>query len=266
MAVTRTNFNLRPVPDNSSMQIRRLLATASLVALATTPAFAQDDPPPPWEFSTELGFVDVSGNTSVTTINVGERVIHRLGSWLLSQDFGLVYGRTDGVESSNFWRAGVRGDYLLSDRYALYGRGGFDRNRFAGISRRFSEGVGAAAKLIATSANEWSAEAGFEATQERNLAGASNSYTSARGATIWKHNFSEFAHFMQMVEVLPNLEESKDLRINTESALVAPISTNVRLMLSYVVRYDNLPALNAAGTAPLRKSDRMFSTGIQIAY
>jgi hypothetical protein len=32
------------------------------------------------------------------------------------------------------------------------------------------------------------------------------------------------------------------------------------------VRYDNLPALNAAGTAPLQKTDRIFATGIQITF
>lgn len=248
------------------MHIRSLAAAVSFGALVATPVVAQDAPPPPWELSTELGFVDVSGNTSVTTINVGQRTIRRLDRWELSQDFGLVYGRTDGVESSNFWRAGLRGDYLLSDRFALYGRGAFDRNKFAGISRRFSEGVGGVAKLVTSTRNEWSAESGFEATQERNLAGATNSFASLRAATIWKHNFSDLAHFIQSVEVLPNLEESEDLRVNTESVLVAPINTHMRLMLSYVVRYDNLPALNAAGTAPLRKSDRMFSTGIQISY
>jgi hypothetical protein len=32
------------------------------------------------------------------------------------------------------------------------------------------------------------------------------------------------------------------------------------------VRFDNLPSLNAAKTAPLRKSDRILSAGMQISY
>jgi hypothetical protein len=35
---------------------------------------------------------------------------------------------------------------------------------------------------------------------------------------------------------------------------------------SYQLRFDNLPSLNAAGTAPLRKSDRILSTGIQVTF
>jgi len=44
------------------------------------------------------------------------------------------------------------------------------------------------------------------------------------------------------------------------------VSARIGLKFSYVVRYDNLPALNAAGTAPLQKTDRIFSTGIQITF
>ena len=64
----------------------------------------------------------------------------------------------------------------------------------------------------------------------------------------------------------PEEFESKDLRINSETTLIAPLSAHVGMKLSYLVRFDNLPALNAAGTAPLRKTDRILSSGIQISF
>ena len=248
------------------MKLLRIVPALAMTLATGAPLCAQDAPPPPWEFTSDLGFVNASGNTSVTTLNVGERLIRRTDNWQFTQDFGVVYGRTDGVESSNFWRAGLRSDYSLSERFALYGRVGFDRNRFAGISRRFAEGVGGVAKLVNTSANEWNVEAGFEATQQRDLLGASDNFASLRAATLWKHKFSENSHFLQLVEVLPNLDVSEDLRVNAESTLVAPLSTHIGLTISYIVRYDNLPAFNAAGTARLKKSDRMLSTGIRVSY
>jgi putative salt-induced outer membrane protein len=78
--------------------------------------------------------------------------------------------------------------------------------------------------------------------------------------------FSENAYFFQGVEVLPNLDDSDDYRINSETSIVAPLSSHVAMKASYQVRFDNLPSLNAAGTAPLRKSDRIFSTGIQLTF
>lgn len=248
------------------MKPLRLIPVIALALSAATSLHAQDAPPPPWEFTSDLGFVNASGNTSVTTLNVGERLIRRLSRWEFTQDFGVTYGRTDGEESSNFWRAGLRSDYSLSERFALYGRVGFDRNRFAGISRRFNEGIGGVARLLNTSANEWNLEAGFETTQQRDLVGVNDNFASLRAATLWKHKFSENAHFLQTVEVLPNLDVSEDLRVNTESTLVAPLSTRVGLTISYVVRYDNLPAFNSAGTERLKKSDRILSTGIRLKY
>jgi hypothetical protein len=38
------------------------------------------------------------------------------------------------------------------------------------------------------------------------------------------------------------------------------------MKLSYVVRFANEPPLNAAGTALLRKTDRILSAGIQVTY
>jgi hypothetical protein len=59
---------------------------------------------------------------------------------------------------------------------------------------------------------------------------------------------------------------SEDYRINTETSLVVPISSHIAMKASHVLRFDNLPSLNAAGTAPLRKSDRILSTGIQVTF
>jgi putative salt-induced outer membrane protein len=78
--------------------------------------------------------------------------------------------------------------------------------------------------------------------------------------------FSASTSLFQGVEYLPNLDEGSDYRINSETTIVAPLSSRVAMKASYQVRFDNLPALNAAGTAPLRKSDRILSTGIQVTF
>jgi putative salt-induced outer membrane protein YdiY len=59
---------------------------------------------------------------------------------------------------------------------------------------------------------------------------------------------------------------SEDYRINSETSVVVPLSTHVAMKASYIVRFDNLPSMNAAGTAPLLKSDRILSTGIQVSF
>ena len=58
-------------------------------------------------------------------------------------------------------------------------------------------------------------------------------------------------------------------RLNTESALVAPISARIGLKLGYVIRYDNLPGLrpdpNPNGER-FKKTDRFLTAGITLSY
>ncbi len=249
-----------------SINIRSVLAAGSFLFVPAFVAAQDAKAPPPTEFTGDIGYVNVAGNTSVTTLNIGERYIRRWTSWQFKQDFGVVYGRTEGVESSNLLRGSLRGDYLISPKWAAYGLTSYDRNRFAGIRSRFSEGIGAVAKLLATDVNQLDLEAGFQVTQQLNLDSTRENFKSLRAASMWKHTFAPNASFFQSVEVLPNLDNSKDLRVNTETAVIAPLSTHVGLKLSYVIRYDNLPSLNAEGTEPLRKTDRVFSTGVQVSF
>ena len=249
----------------------RLAQPAIALSLAlsglASPSLAQDaGKPPATEFSSDLSFVSVSGNTSITTLNVGERFIRRMVPWEFKQDFGTVYGKTDGTESSNLWRASLRADYGLGAHWAIYALTAFDRNKFAGIKSRFAEGLGAVARVVATDIDQLNIEGGFQVTQQRNIDGTNDHFNSLRGATSWKHAFRPGAYFFQSAELLPNLDERKDLLVNSETAVVAPLSSHIAMKLSYLVRFDNLPALNATGTAPLRKTDRILSSGVQISF
>jgi putative salt-induced outer membrane protein len=242
------------------------LTIALSLALASVAAAQDAKKPPPTEFSGDVGFVNVAGNTSVTTLNVSQRYIRRLAPWEFKQDFGTVYGKTDGTESSNLWRASLRADYGLATHWALYGLTAFDKNKFAGIKSRFAEGVGVVAKIIATDIDQLNLEAGFQVTQQQNIDGTDDNFKSLRAATSIKHTFPGKSYVYQAAEFLPNLDDSQDLRVNTETAVVAPISSHIGLKFSYVVRFDNEPALNATKTAPLKKTDRIFSTGVQITF
>lgn len=242
------------------------LSVFMATALLPSQARAQDNPPPPSEFSADLGFVSVTGNTSVTTLSVGEKWIRRIARWEFLQELGSMYGKTDGTETANLWKGSVRGDYGLGRNLALYARTAFDRNKFAGVKARFAEGLGLVLKPISNDRDQFKIEGGFELTQQDNLDGTNESFSSLRAASTWKHAFSDRASFFQGIEFLPNLDESSDYRINSETTLIAPLSSHVAMKASYQVRFDNVPSLNAAGTAPLRKSDRILSTGIQLTF
>ena len=237
---------------------RPLLVLATVLTAA--PLAAQDAPPPPrpWELTGDVGFVNTAGNSDVTTLNIGEKVTHNRGNITVKQNFALLYGRTDGTTTTSQWRTGLRGDVALSARLAVFGLAGFDRNRFAGIDRRFEEGVGIAFKVLATERSKLDFETGLSMIQQRSTLDVTNNFSAARAASIFQYNFKPTAYFLQSVEVLPNLEETDDLRVNTETALVAPLSRRLAIKISYVIRYDKLPEPG------FEKTDRLLTSGLQV--
>jgi putative salt-induced outer membrane protein YdiY len=237
--------------------LRPFLAMA-VVAAAASPLSAQDAAP--LSATVDLGFVNAAGNTEVTTVNVGQELTATRGVWGVKQTFGVVYGRTDGVESASLWRAGLRGDRAVSEKLGIYLLGAFDRNRFAGITRRFEEGAGLVFRALETPTDRLEFEGGAGLTQQRSTEGVDNSFASARAAGTYRRTFAETSYAQLTTEVLPNLEESDDLRVNSAAELVAPLSQSIAMKLSYVLRFDNLPEPG------FEKTDRIFTAGLQVSF
>lgn len=237
--------------------LRPFLALAALAA-AVSPLSAQDANP--FSATVDLGFVNAAGNTEVTTVNVGQELLASRGVWGLKQTFGVIYGRTDGVESASLWRAGLRGDRAVGEKLGIYVLGAFDRNRFAGITRRFEEGAGLVFRALETPTDRLEFEGGAGLTQQRSTLGVNSSFASARAAGTYRRSFAESSYAQLTTEVLPNLEESDDLRVNSAAELVAPLSQSIAMKLAYVVRFDNLPEPG------FRKTDRIFTAGLQLSF
>ncbi len=235
----------------------RCVLLASCFSLLAAALPAQDKPT---AITLDFGLVNAAGNTSVTSFNFGEQLTHVAGPWTLRQHAAALYGRTDGEKSAEQFRAGVRADHAFSDRVGVYGLIGWDRNEFAGIRTRFEEGLGVAVQAIAEPRTQLAFEAGIGATQQRNTLGESSRFLSGRAAGRFKYLLAEKAYVQQLLEFLPNFDESDAYRIFSETSLVAPLSTSIALKASYVIRYDNLPEPGFV------KSDRVLTTGVQVNW
>jgi putative salt-induced outer membrane protein len=231
-----------------------------LLLLAAFGVAKAQDAPKPREFAADLGFVNTTGNSEVTTFNLGEKLILRAGKWEHKQQFGAVNSAQDGKQTSNLLFANWRSDFSLSKNIAVFGFLGYDRNTFAGISRRLEQAAGLAAKLVTRDSDAWTFEVGLAMNQQRATDGTTLNFASLRSGTFWKHHFSKASYFSQGVEFLPSFKDSEDYRVNTETAFVAPISSHVSMKAGYAVRFDNLPETGR------RSSDRIFTTGLQFNW
>jgi len=232
-----------------------LLATTGLVV----PLRAQDEPPDPVAFTANFGLVNVAGNTRLTTVSVGEGIEVHSGPWVAQQAFDVVYGETDGVTSTSQWKGNVRGDRVLSPAAAIFLDLRYQRNTFAGITRRFEEVLGFAYTALDTPRDKLSFEAGGSLVQQRSTLDVEDNFAAGLLAGRFRHQFNGEAAFIQTVEFLPNLKETDDYRINSESKLLAPLSGAISLSIAYVVRFDNVPE------PTFQKTDRIFTSGLQIS-
>lgn len=232
----------------------------ALLALFATPLLAQEPTPVVTKITADLGYVQASGNSEVTTTSFNQKLTQQRGKLGLEQTFNFVYGEQDGAVNTNFLRATVGADFKLGGRLSTFATLAYDRNVFAGIQRRFEENLGLAYQAIDAPQDTLRFEAGFSVTQQTALDGTSNDFPAGRAAAAYKHAFSPTTYFVQAAEFIPNFKETDDYRVNTESAIVAPVSARVNLKVAYLIRYDNLPE------PTFKTTDRVFTTGIQITF
>ena len=225
--------------------------------MAQAPAAA---PASKTSFTGDMGYVSASGNTNLTTLSVGEKLVHTHGRWTFTQLLAYVYGKTDQKESANQLRVAFRGDFAVGPRLAAFLGVATERNTFAGFDSRTDEIAGLSWKAIVAPSDSMNLDGGGVLTQQSNVDGTHEDFPSARAALAYKHVFSKAAYFQQLAEYVPNLKTSGAYRVNTESALVAPISAHIGIKLSWVVRYDSRPPVNFGST------DRVLTTGVQVSF
>jgi len=211
-------------------------------------------------FTGDLGYVNATGNTSLTTLSAGDKIVHTDGAWSLTQLGAYVYGKTNAKESANQLRLEARADFAFNPRFGAFAVGGYERNPYAGFSRRTDENGGLRWKAIVSEEDSLSLDGGGGVTQQSNVDGTSKNFASARAAANYKHLFSKTAYFTEFVEYVPNVQTSGAYRANSESAIVAPISAHIGIKMAYTVRYDSKPP------AKFKTTDRVLTTGVQISY
>ena len=236
----------------------RTLTLVAAVLCAAAPLAAQDSSKT--TLTLDFGLVNATGNAEFTSMNAGEKATWAKGRWGLSQTGKVLFGETDNVRTAESYDFNVRGDRGLSARVGVFVFVAYYRDPFAGLASRWSGGPGVAVGLIRATRDTLNVEGALTEQSERTTAAIDRSFAATRAAAAYKHTFgSSNAAFTQTLEWLGNLETSEDYRLNSETALVAPLSSKIGLRVSYVIRFDNVPE------PTFKKTDRILTTGIQVA-
>lgn len=239
------------------------LAVAVLLLLGAGRAAAQAAPAntvPPLKLTLDLGYINAAGNTNLSTLSAGENLIYHAERVEILHSLNLIYGRSNDVTVADQLKTGGRINFLVAKAVGVFVGAGYERNRFAGIAKRFEENAGVAIRLLDIPTDTWLLEVGGALNQQTNTAGVDRSFTSLRGATSLRHNFTKTSFLQEDLEVLPTTDNWTDTRVNNEIALVAPVASHVALKISYLIKFSNVPEPG------FKKSDRVFTSGIQVTF
>ena len=237
-----------------------LLGTLTLVGVS--PLSTQGGPETRrFEFSTDLSFINQTGNTELTTTGFAEKAILRPGwRWTFTHYSGLIYGKNAGEVKAESYQAGFKADFAFSPFIGAYGSWGFDRNRFSGLAERYTYSAGMSAFLVDIPSDQAKIEAGLARTNQLSTARLVSNFFSARFAGEYRHNFKPTTFVHSGIELLPNLRDAADMRIKSLVEVVAPISSHIGLKTRYTIKYDHEPALG------FKDTDTILQTGLQITF
>lgn len=239
-----------------------LAAIVAVVLVSPIVALAQDPPPAPrrTQLTLDIGFVDAAGNSDVTSFNLGEKLTWRPGRVVLSQTARALYGATDGTTTTESYDAGARAEYPLTGTIGAFALLTYQRDPFAGVAMRLGGGPGVSIGLVRSARDTLSVETALTTQKERSTADVEQSFAATRTAAVFKHLFTTTTLLTQTLEWTANLETSDDQRLNSETAVTAPLSRQIAVRVSYLIRHDNLPEPG------FEKTDRILTTGVQIAF
>ncbi|MEW6324505.1 MAG: DUF481 domain-containing protein [Nitrospirota bacterium] len=236
----------------------RLLACITVIALPAS-AGAQTKT---WKDQLELSYVQTGGNSRTQTLRLKNNAeylfTNRLaGKWLVD----LIYGETGGEQNAGHYMTELRLDYRLLDRLFVYGLGGAVKDNFAGIDGRYYTGAGLGYRVLAGPTHTLVVEAGANYNVERYtptlnpapppkylIPPINESFVMGRFFGKYVFAFTEKSNFSQSVEYLPNLKETIDYVLISETALTAAMTGYLSLKFSYTLKYDQEPAGTAGRT------------------
>jgi putative salt-induced outer membrane protein len=212
--------------------------------MAPPPAPLPPPPPPPkkWKDGAEASFVSTNGNTRTQTTAAKNTFTYDFDKQTeLVLEGGALGARSQGATTAEQYYAGEKAEQKIGDSDYLFERFRWDRNRFAGIAAMNSATVGAGRTLWNTKANTFNAEIGPGFVNEERIGQNHTDYASGRVYAKYVHTFSTTANFSQDGEYLQNLDDTKDLHINTVTALTTTINSVFSLKVAYTWKHWSAP-------------------------
>jgi putative salt-induced outer membrane protein len=245
------------------MKAKKLVLLIIICILVSDSIIAHDKN---WNNSTELSFVNTSGNTEVTTLSAKNKLIYRFTPKIETVlQLSALYGKSGGVKNSENYSAKLKGSYLISERFYASLVAGWSKDIFTGIDSKMWVGPALGYKLITGPKHNLNFEAGVEYVDEKyydpnnSLDENGNDYFNGRAFTEYKYAFTEKSNFEQSIEFNYDFENSNNYDATSITSITTALSDVLSLKASYKIDYGNAPV-----PTTLKKTDPTLSVSLII--
>ena len=205
----------------------------------------------------ELGIASANGNTKTQTFNAKQTNDYKWDKNVLGLRSRYLNAKANGVETARFLMGGLRYEKQLSNHFSLFIGETFEKDKFAGIDKRYITDLGGKYRFIESETTKLFSELGYRYMHEERLDGTFAFSNYARFYSELEHKWNENFSTKYWAEILPNISEPKDWQFNTELSLMAVLSSVFSVKSGILLRYDHAPAPGI-----IYKTDTLFTTAL----
>jgi putative salt-induced outer membrane protein len=217
-----------------------------------------------WTGQGQMGFGLTSGNTTESSAVFGVsldrqnlRTRHKMSAL-------VDYLRTNGITARQRYAFDYAINYTVSDGLYLVGTLGWERDRFAGYARRFTESIGIGYRALATDTMTLDIEGGPAFRQalytDAQLVGLETNgqlnEVGARGSLAYKWNISDVTNFTQNASIVNG--ENNTTIIST-TALTTKLIGKLSTRLSFNLQNESNPLENRRPTDTTTRATLVYS-------
>lgn len=191
-----------------------------------------------WTGSGQLGAAVSTGNSETKSFTAGIALERDGIRWRHRADALVDIVDNDGGTDQERIQAGYQLDYKFSERLYAWGRFEYERNREAGIKRRFAESAGIGWRAVDGGAVTWDLEAGPALRQTKFVTYNENEF-AGRGASRFAWKLSESSVFTNDTAIFFSGSSS----INNTAAITANLFGALSARASFNLAWEEEPPL-----------------------
>ena len=192
-----------------------------------------------WSGSGPLGAAVSTGNSETKSLTAGIALERSGIKWRHRVNALVDIQDNDGATDQERIQAGYQLDYKFSERLYAWGRFEYERNREAGINRRFAESAGIGWRAVDGSKVKWDLEAGPALLQTRYVTYNENEF-AGRAASRFAWTLSDTSIFTNDTGIFFAGSSS----INNTTALTTKLFGALSARVSFNLAWEEKPPLD----------------------